>query len=78
MEELEPIDEQDRLAERWAGVANDVIIRVRGGRPLTAESTLIRNDLAARFQRANSELVESVEEESVAAYRLVARARRCC
>ena len=69
-EELAPIDEQQRLAERWAGVANDVIIRVRGGRSVTAESTLIRNDLAARFERANTELVESVEEESVEAYRL--------
>ena len=68
-EELVPIEEQQRLAARWAAAANDVIERVRAGRSITAESTLIRNDLVARFQRANAALLESVEAESAAAYR---------
>jgi diguanylate cyclase (GGDEF)-like protein len=68
-EELGPIEEQERLAERWASVANQVIIRVRGGRPVTTESTLIRNELVGRFQHANADLVESIAAESAEASR---------
>jgi diguanylate cyclase (GGDEF)-like protein len=68
-EEAAAIDEQARLADRWAVVANDVIIRIRGGRQDTAESTLIRNDLTTRFQQATTDLLDSIEAESAAAYR---------
>jgi diguanylate cyclase (GGDEF)-like protein len=68
-EELAPIAEQERLAERWATVADGVIARVKSGRAETAESALIRNDLVDRFQRENAALLASVEEESSATYR---------
>jgi diguanylate cyclase (GGDEF)-like protein len=67
--ELAAVGEQARLAERWAGNANDVIIRIRGGRAATPESTLIRSDLAARFQRANADLLDAVAADSAGAYR---------
>jgi diguanylate cyclase (GGDEF)-like protein len=68
-DELEPIEAQARLAERWASVANGVIIRIRNGRSVTAESTLIRDDLIARAKLANADLLESIDVESAAAYR---------
>ena len=52
-DEKTAIAEQERLAERWAGVANDTVIRIRNGRPISAEATAARNDLVERFERAN-------------------------
>jgi diguanylate cyclase (GGDEF)-like protein len=68
-EELRPVLEQERAAERWVGVANDMIIRARNDRPLTAQSTAIQTSLAERFRAANAELIEAVEAESELAYR---------
>ena len=68
-EELGPIVEQERAAERWAGVANDMIIRARNGRPLTTTSAVAHADLAASFRRGNDALLAAVETESAAAYR---------
>ena len=67
-EELAPIDEQQRLADRWAGSANDAIIRMRNRRPVTAASVQVRSDLLARFTAANDELRDSIDEESAAAH----------
>lgn len=67
--ELAAIGAQERLAERWAGNANDSIIRIRGGRAVTPESILIRSDLAARFKHANADLADAVAAGSAAAYR---------
>lgn len=69
VEELAPIAEQERAAERWAGIANDMMIRARNGRPQTAASAVIQADLAAEFARANDHLLASIEGESAAAYR---------
>jgi diguanylate cyclase (GGDEF)-like protein len=63
------IDEQERIAERWAAVANDTIIRVRNGRPVTAESSLIRADLLRRFEGANDELIRQIRAEADRAHR---------
>jgi diguanylate cyclase (GGDEF)-like protein len=60
----EAIAEQERTAERWAGIANDVVIRIRNGRPVSAVSTAARTDLVGRFERANDSLVEQIEAES--------------
>jgi diguanylate cyclase (GGDEF)-like protein len=54
------IDEQERIAERWAGIANDAIIRARNGRQVTIESSLIRADLLERFEAANDELIQEI------------------
>ena len=45
LDELAAIAEQQRLAERWAGSANDAIIRLRNRRPVSGESALVRSDL---------------------------------
>jgi diguanylate cyclase (GGDEF)-like protein len=58
------IAEQERIAERWAGIANDVVIRIRNGRPVSAVSTAARTDLIERFQQANDSLVEQIEADS--------------
>ena len=63
------IDEQERIAERWAGIANDTIIRVRNGRQVTVESSLIRADLLERFESANDELIEEIASEAEAGHR---------
>ena len=63
-DERAAIAEQERLAERWAGVANDTVIRVRNGRPISAESTAARNDLVERFERANDDLLDLISDES--------------
>ena len=63
-DERAAIAEQERLAERWAGVANDTVIRVRNGRPISAESTAARNDLVERFERANDDLLDLIADES--------------
>jgi diguanylate cyclase (GGDEF)-like protein len=68
-EELRPIAEQERVAERWAGAANDMIIRTRNGRPFTPASTVIHADLAEAFRSANDDLLAAIDEESAAAYR---------
>jgi len=67
--ELASLDEQERLAERWAGSANDSIIRARNGREITVESVLVRTELVARFTNAHGELQALVGEESDAAHR---------
>ncbi|NUT57161.1 MAG: GGDEF domain-containing protein, partial [Thermoleophilia bacterium] len=61
--ELELITEQERLADRWAGIANDTIIRIRNGRPVPAESTAARNELVQRFRNAHEELHALIDED---------------
>lgn len=68
-EKLAAIGEQQRLADRWAGSANDAIIRMRNRRPVSAESALVRSDLVARFTNANDELRRLIGEDSDAAHR---------
>ena len=51
-EKTAAIAEQERIAERWAGIANDAVIRIRNGRPVSAVSTASRNDLIERFEKA--------------------------
>jgi diguanylate cyclase (GGDEF)-like protein len=63
------IDEQERIAERWQAIANDTIIRVRNGRQVTVESSLIRADLLERFEAANDELVEEIAADAEEAHR---------
>ncbi len=58
------IAEQERIAERWAGIANDVVIRIRNDRPVSAVATAARNDLVERFEQANDRLLEEIEAES--------------
>jgi diguanylate cyclase (GGDEF)-like protein len=58
------IAEQERIAERWAGIANDVVIRIRNRRPVSAVSTAARTDLLERFEQANDSLVEQIEADS--------------
>jgi diguanylate cyclase (GGDEF)-like protein len=69
--ELAAIAEQQRLAERWAGSANDAIILMRNRRPLTSEATLVRSDLINRFTLENQELRGLIDQESAAAHRSV-------
>ena len=68
-EKAAAIAEQERLAERWAGIANDAIIRIRNGRPIPAESTATRASLVERFERANDDLLELIADESAEAHR---------
>jgi diguanylate cyclase (GGDEF)-like protein len=68
-EALAAIDEQERLAERWAGVANDTIIRVRNGREVSVESSLIRADLLERFRGANDTLIRGIRSAADDAHR---------
>jgi diguanylate cyclase (GGDEF)-like protein len=58
------IAEQERIAERWSGVANDVVIRSRNGRPVSAVATAARNELVQRFERANDNLLAEIDAES--------------
>ncbi|HXH89022.1 MAG TPA: diguanylate cyclase, partial [Gaiellaceae bacterium] len=67
-DELEAIDEQQRLADRWAGSANDAIIRLRNRRQVTAESALVRSDLVARITAANEILRAEISAENDAAH----------
>ena len=62
------IAEQERLAERWAGIANDMIIRVKNGRPVSAEASDAGTDVIERFEAANEALVEEIAAESAAAH----------
>jgi diguanylate cyclase (GGDEF)-like protein len=62
------IAEQERIAERWAGSANDAIIRARNGREISAESNAVRSGLLARFRESNDELRDLVQEQADAAY----------
>jgi diguanylate cyclase (GGDEF)-like protein len=55
------IDEMERVAERWAAIANDEIIRVRNGREISVESSLIRADLIGRFETANGALLLEID-----------------
>ena len=68
-EAIAAIDEQERIAERWAAIANDTIIRVRNGRDVTVESSLIRADLLERFAAANDELIDQIRAEADQAHR---------
>jgi diguanylate cyclase (GGDEF)-like protein len=68
LDERTAIAEQERLAERWAGIANDTIIRTRNGQAVSAESTAARTDLVERFTDANDSLLALVEKESAAAH----------
>ena len=67
-DERAAIAEQERLGERWAGIANDAIIRIKGGRPVSAESEHARAELIERFRRANESHVETIAAESAAAH----------
>ena len=62
------IAEQERIAERWAGSANDAIIRARNGRAISAESNAVRSGLLARFRESNDELRDLVQEQADGAY----------
>ena len=64
LEKTATIAEQERIAERWAGIANDVVIRIRNEQTVSAVSTAARNDLIERFEKANENLVELIEAES--------------
>jgi len=66
LEKTAAIAEQERIAERWAGVANDAVIRIRNGRPISAVSTASRNDLIESFEKQNDTLVELIEADSAA------------
>ena len=68
-QKLAAIAEQQRLADRWAGSANDAIIRMRNRRSVSAESTLVRSNLVARFATANDELRDLIGNKSEAAHR---------
>lgn len=59
---------QERLAERWAGSANDAIIRARNGREISVESNAVRSGLMARFREHNGELRDLIQEQADAAY----------
>ena len=67
-DERSAIAEQERLAERWSGVANDTVIRIRNRRPIPAESTATRTDLVERFERANDSLLDLIADESADAH----------
>ena len=67
--ELAPIAAQERLAERWAGSANDAIIRLRNRRPPSVESDRVRSDLVSQFNDANDELRDAIGAESEGARR---------
>jgi diguanylate cyclase (GGDEF)-like protein len=66
---LREIAEQERLAERWAGSANDSVIRIRNGRPLGDESELIRSNLKARFTNHNDALRRLILRDNESAHR---------
>src|ERR671915_172013 len=66
---LREIGEQERLAERWAGSANDSVIRIRNGRPLGDESELIRSNLKARFTNHNDALRRLILRDNESAHR---------
>ncbi|MBA3348150.1 MAG: diguanylate cyclase, partial [Actinobacteria bacterium] len=66
---LAAIATQDQLAERWAASANDAIIRIRNGRPVSYESALARSALIARFSEANDELRTLIRARGDAAHR---------
>jgi diguanylate cyclase (GGDEF)-like protein len=68
-EELFEIDEQERIAQQWAGNANDAIIRVRNGQPATVESELVRTQLMARFTEHNEALRRLILSENDDAHR---------
>ena len=67
------IEEQERLAERWAGIANDTIIRIRNKRAIPAESVGLRDGLIERFEQAHDGLIEEIAAESEAAHDAQAR-----
>ena len=68
-EAITAIDEQERLAERWAGIANDSIIRARNGREIPVESSLIRASLLESFGEANDRLIALIRAQADDAYR---------
>ncbi|MDQ3067919.1 MAG: diguanylate cyclase, partial [Actinomycetota bacterium] len=67
-EERTSIAEQERLANRWAGIANDTIIRIKNGRTISAESADTRSDLIEQFESANEDLVDLIAAESQASH----------
>ena len=62
-EERALIAEQERLSERWVGIANDMIIRVKNGRPVSGEASDVATDVIERFETANDALVEEIAAE---------------
>jgi diguanylate cyclase (GGDEF)-like protein len=68
-DELAAIAEQHRLAERWAGSANDTIIRLRNRRPVTSESALVRSDLINRLTLANQTHRALIDQAGAQAHR---------
>lgn len=68
-EAIAAIDEQEQIAERWAGIANDSIIRARNGREISVESSLIRAGLLERFEEANDHLIAVIRAEADDAHR---------
>ena len=66
--ELVSIDAQERVADRWAGSANDAIIRIRNGRVVSAEATSVREGLLDRFREDNDRLQDLIQEQADQAY----------
>lgn len=60
---------QGRIAERWAGSANDAIIRARNGREISAESNAVRSSLMSRFRKHNDDLRDLIQEQADDGYR---------
>ena len=75
-EKTATIADQERIAERWAGIANDAVIRIRNGRPVSAVSTASRNDLIERFEKANVPATAATACDRVRARRPRAAAER--
>jgi diguanylate cyclase (GGDEF)-like protein len=67
-EERLTIASQERIAERWAGSANDAIIRARNGRTISAESNAVRSGLMARFREQNDRLRDLIQRQADEAY----------
>lgn len=55
-QQLWSITQQERLASRWAGSANDAIIRVRNGDNIPIETAVVRSGLIAQLRQNNEEL----------------------
>jgi diguanylate cyclase (GGDEF)-like protein len=66
---LAAIETHERIAERWAGIANDTIIRARNGREVTAASSALRVDLLEQYNEANEALAAEARDAADGAHR---------
>jgi CHASE3 domain sensor protein len=62
--DLLSIAAQERVADRWAGSANDAIIRIRNGRIVSLEASAVRDGLLARFRADNDRLRDVIQEQA--------------